>query len=198
MRTNPLDEYLRGIYPGPQRPQYGQRPVETVKIPFERLELRGTRLGFGDTWMFWDGVTVDCAAGTYALEAECYCYGGDARVARVFATRAGRRGTRGAFCGSFGVDAGSACIIDYDAIEGYADHDQEAFNRWMEHQVIGIEPSRSGSILCAPAKTSMVVLDSGFGDGTYAVYEQRDGHELVGAEVVFLTEGAPYPCGAER
>jgi len=195
MSSNPLSEYLRGFaYKSP--PRRGQRPIETLRIPFETFDLRGTRLGFGDTWMFFDGVAIDCAPGTYALEAECYCYGSDARVARVFATLAGRHGTRGALCGSFGVDVASACIVDYDAIEGYADHDEVAFDRWMQQQVVEAAPSWSGSIACPAAKTSLVFFDSGFGDGHYSVYEQRDGHGLVGAEVVFLTADAPYPFGA--
>lgn len=197
MSSNPLNDYLSGFAFKPL-PKRGQRPVETRRIPFETLELRGTRLGFGDTWMFLDGVAVACSSGSYALEAECYCYGSDARVARVSAIRTGRHGKRGALCGSFGVDVGSACIVDYDALEGYADHNAEAYDQWLRQQVIDAEPVQSGSAICAAARTSMVFFACGFGDGYYSVYERRDGHELVGAEVVFLADDAPYPFGEER
>lgn len=193
MASNPLTAYLTQSFGG-ARQKRGQSPDEVVRISFAKFELRGTRLGFSDPWGILDAVPVVCPSGQYGLEAECFRYGSDARIARVIATLAGRRGERGSLYGAFGVDVGNACIFDYDAIEGYADSAGDAFEAWVQGYVDGTW-NRSGTIACAPAKTSVAYFSSGFGDGTYQVYELRDDYEIVGAETVFLEPGTPYPFG---
>ncbi len=194
MSTNPLNEFLSERSAGPASKR-GQLPSASITIPFAEFELRGTRLGFSDPWQLMDAVAVICPSGQYALEAECYCYGDDKRVARVMATVSGRHGERGALYGEFGVDVGNACIFDYDAIEGFADADAEAFDEWGRHHIVDGARSLSGSIPCATAKSTLVYFASGFGDGTYSVYERRDDYEVIGAEVVFLTGEETYPFG---
>ncbi len=194
MPTNPLNDYLSNRDNGPA-PKRGQSPSEIICIPFATFELRGTRLGFSDPWQILEAVPVECLPGSYALEAECFRYGTDGRVARVLAMRSGRRGERGALYGEFGVDVGNACIFDHDAIEGYVDSDEDGFDRWGQEYIVDAAPSFSGSIPCTPAKSTIVYFASGFGDGTYSVYELRDDDGIVGAEVVFLNELEPYPFG---
>ena len=142
-----------------------------------------------------DAVPVVSPSGLYVLEAECFRYGGDCRIARVTATCARRRGERGSLYGAFGVDVACACIFDYDAIEGYADSDEDDFVQWVDHFIIGMTGAVCGSIACPPARTTVEYFASGFGDGTYAVYELRDDYEVVGVEVVFLEDDASYPFG---
>lgn len=194
MATNPLTAYLGQSFGGATQ-RRAQAPDEIVRISFATFELRGTRLGFSDPWGILDAVPVVCPSGRYGLEAECFRYGSDARIARVMATLAGRQGERGSLYGEFGVDVASACIFDYDAIEGYADSAGDAFEQWVEDNIPGRMTDPSGTIACVPAKTSVEYFASGFGDGTYPVYELRDDYEIVGAETVFLEPGEPYAFG---
>ncbi len=46
--------------------------------------------------------------------------------------------------------------------------------------------------------TTMLIVESGFGDGTFPVYELRRGSERVGIETVFINPGEPYPFDAEK
>ena len=194
MSANPLHEFLSERPSGPAS-RRGQLPSASITIPFATFELRGTRLGFSDPWQILDAVAVVCPPGQYALEAECYCYGTDRRVARVLATASGRHGERGPLCGEFGVDVGNACILDYDAIEGFADADAQAFDEWGQRNIVDGARALSGSIPCTTARSTVVYFASGFGDGTYAVYERRDDYEIIGAEAVFLTGEETYPFG---
>jgi hypothetical protein len=194
MATNPLNAYLSRSF-GRATQKRGQSPDEMVRISFANFELRGTRLGFSDPWGILDAVPIICPSGRYLLEAECFRYGSDARIARVAATLAGRQGERGSLHGAFGVDVGNACIFDYDAIEGYADSAGGAFGKWVEDNINEHLRAQSGMIACVPAKTFVEYFSSGFGDGTYPVYELRDDYEIVGAETVFLEPGTPYAFG---
>lgn len=195
-QTNPLGDYLRR-YTFLPPPSHGQQPAETLVIPFGTFDLKGTRLGFCDTWMVPEGVAVTCEPGRYALEALCLCYGTDARVARVSARRAGEHGQRGPSCGTFGVDVGSACIFDFDVMEHFADRAPAAVDRWGQKHIVDDPPHFSGTVACRPARTSIVFFDSGFGDGIYTVYELRGDQGIVGAEAVFLEPDHPYPFGQE-
>ena len=194
MASNPLTACLRQSL-GDGTARRGQQPDEIVRIQFASFELRGTRLGFSDPWQLFDAVPIFCPSGHYALEAECFRYGSDTRVARVIATLAGRQGERGSLYGAYGVDVGSACVFDYDAIEGYADSAADAFQQWVDDNIPDRMTDPSGAIPCDPARTTVEYFPSGFGDGTYPAYELRDDYEIVGAETVFLEPGAPYAFG---
>lgn len=194
MSTNPLNAFLTAASDAPP-PTHGQRPTEIVRIPFATFELLGTRLGFGDTWQTSEEVAVYCEPGTYQLEAVCYGYGSDRRVAAVRATRTAGTVTRGPLRGEFDVDVGSACLYDSDVIDGYTDHASAEFDRWVQEAIIDAALPLSGTVTCAAARTSLVHFDCGFGDGSYPVFELRDGEEVVGAEAVFIAEDQPYPFG---
>lgn len=195
MSDHPLIAYQRK-HAGDPSPKRGQRPDDVVLILFADFELRGTRLGFSEPWAILDAVPVFCPSGSYVLVAECLRYGNDCRIARVTATRARRTGVRGALYGAIDVDVGNACVFDYDAIEGYADSDENAFENWIDANIVGKTTPFAGSVACDSAKTTIEFVTSGFGDGTYSVYELRDDYDIVGAEVVFLDTDEPYPFGA--
>jgi hypothetical protein len=193
MPDNALRKYLLTRRTGNRTVAKGDRPQVSDLVRFGSFALKGTRLGCGDPSQLPLGVYVDCAPGTYELEAECFVYAGDARLARASVMRADSRGARGRHLGRVGVDLAMACFFDADRLDDFANGQPDEYDEWIEDQVVMCDWVESGTLDCRPAKTKIPYFEVGFGDGEYDVFELRDAEVTVGLELVCLEADAPYP-----
>jgi hypothetical protein len=189
-----INEYFRTFRYDPQ-PAHGSPPTAVVWAHVGELEVRGFRVYVGDSWaIVADGVQVNVLPGIYRLDAECFAYGQDGRVARLRGILSGRVPTSRRPAGHFSVDVASAGVIDADSIEAWACDDPEAFEAWGEAFVDSRidDHDIAGFFFCPGARVSMVHISTGFGDGTYAIHQLMDGGDVVGFELEFLKPGQGY------
>jgi hypothetical protein len=101
---------------------------------------------------------------------------------------------RGNCRGTFGVDVASAAICDGDVLDQFALNNSDEWEKWSEsfiHRPFE-EVGLLGTFACDPAATDIFYCSTGFGDGSYPVYELLEAGKVVGAEVVFLLPTQSY------
>jgi len=186
--SDALHQYFKQFTWSPQ-PKNGAKPLERRMFKVADLPVRGQHLGFGDAWAAPnDSVTVPVPAGIHEVHVEAFSYGTDGRIGRLMVYLPGAEPVRGKLAGEFGVDVAAAAVFDGDVLEVFMNEDEESWESWLdgytnrdyeELDVAGVYP-------CEEADTAMVYCSTGFGDGSYEVFELvRDGR-VVGAEAVFL------------
>lgn len=192
--SDALRQYFSQFTYSPQ-PEDGAPPLEWRQFKVADLPIRGACLGFCDAWATPnDAVTVDVPAGTYEVHVEAFSYGTDGRIARLMAFLPGVTPIRGKAVGEFGVDVATAAVFDVEVLERFMDSDEAAWEGWIDGYTMREydELDRAGLYPCADAGTAMVYCSTGFGDGSYQVFELvRDGL-VVGAEAVFLQPEQGY------
>ena len=176
-------------------PPQGSAPTQVVWTSVGELEVKGHRIYAGDSWAIAaESISFAVPPGRYVITAECFAYGADARVARVRGLLPGREHTTAKLEGEFGVDVGSAGVIDADSLDRWADANEEDFESWsQEYMDTRVEDqSMAGFFPCPEARVAMLHCSTGFGDGVYQAFTLRDGGETVGFELVFLKPGQGY------
>lgn len=176
-------------------PAQGSAPTEVVWTSVGELDVRGKRIYVGDSWAIAaDSISFAMPPGRYVITAECFAFGTDGRVARVRGMLPGRRHDASRLEGEFGVDVGSAGVVDADSLDRWADENEEDFESWCQEFVdTRLEDQRvAGFFPCAGARVSMLHTSTGFGDGMYEAFTLLDGGEPVGFELVFLKPGQGY------
>lgn len=177
-------------------PEHGSLPTEVVWTNVGQLEIKGNRIYAGDSWSISaDSVCFGVPSGKYEITAECFAYDTDPRVARVRGLLPGRQPNGTRLEGEFGVDVGSAGVMDADSLDRWADADENDYERWiqsfMDSQVKD-SSAVAGFFPCSGAGVAMLHICSGFGDGCYEALSLLDDEEPVGFELVFLKPGQGY------
>lgn len=183
-----LRAYFKQFTWSPQ-PEGGAKPLERRLFKVADLPVRGKHLGFGDAWAAPnDAVTVPVPPGTYEVHVEAFSYGTDGRIARLIVHLPGAAPVRGKAIGEFGVDVATAAVFDADVLEDYMDDDEESWEGWLDEYTTRDfeELDMAGLHPCPDADTAMVYCSTGFGDGSYEVFELLREGRVVGAEAVFL------------
>ncbi len=188
-----LADFLESTLTGPEADQ-GTLGTESDWLFHCEFEVQGTRLQMLDVSMAGndgEGVILDVSPGVYVVEARVMTYGIDRRISRVRIHPKGAVGTLGEVTGEVGVDLAAVAICDVDRLAGWAQAEEAEWQRWGHPLWYG-RTTPAGIYACAPAKTIVPFIDTGFGDGTYPVqylmYESRP----VGLEAVFIPAGTPY------
>lgn len=192
--SDALRQYFKQFTWSPQ-PEDGAKPLERRQFKVADLPIRGASLGFGDAWAAPnDAVTVDVPAGTYEVHVEAFSYGTDGRIARLMVYLPGAAPIRGEAVGEFGVDVAAAAVFDAEVLEGFMDDDEESWEGWLDEYTARDyeELDVAGVYPCPDADTAMVYCSTGFGDGSYEVFELRRYGQVVGAEAVFLRPDQGY------
>ena len=144
-----------------------------------------------------DGLVIDCAPGDYHLDARVMAYGDDARIARLRVARTGVAGRRGPQLGETWTDTAQTAICDLDHFSAAWGTDDEASYARMEDALA--EGSSHGiAVLDAAAHAVAPFVTSGFGDGTFAVYDLVSDAGRAGFEVEFILDDEPYPFAAHH
>jgi len=188
-----LADFLARTPSGPEVAS-GTPGEESDWLFFCDFELRGARLQILDVYMAGnldEGVILNAAPGTYAIEAKVMTFGIDRRVSRVRVQPKGRQGTLGEPAGEVGVDLAAIAVCDVDRLAPWAQADEDQWQQWGEDLWFG-RTDMAGIYSCRPADTVVPFIDSGFGDGTYPVHYLTENGRPIGLEVVFLPPGTPY------
>ncbi len=136
MSMNTLRELLDEARDSSARPEPGIAPLDEITLDCGSVAIRGTRIGICDPGQVPDGISVPCVPGTYDIEAHCYLYGGDARVAWVRVKRRESSPSLGPTIGDFGVDLAMACIFDADPLDELVEAKPEGYSEWIEESVV--------------------------------------------------------------
>ena len=174
-------------------PAQGSPGTETEWMHCCGFELKGTRLWVGDLAFVPAedaGVSAELPPGKYEIAVMGVAYGEDHRAARLRV--ASSDGALGAELGTFGTDWGMAGVCDMDRMDGLVERDEEGYMEWLS-EFMGQDFATPGVAACEPADTKVIYTPSGFGDGTFTVFELRAGDALVGLEVEFIASETPYP-----
>ncbi len=192
MKDNKLKAFLKKFDGSPAEP--GTVAEWRSGLSAGSLQLTGGRLGIADAWQVPGGLTIALDPGDYEVEAVCAVFGSDARVARIQVRKKGLIGDSAELLGEFDADSAAAGVFDADAMLEFADRSPESHQNWadrfIDHHCGGAE---TGTFACRGAKTSVVFLPTGFGDGRYPVHALRRADELIGVEAVFIRDDTPYP-----
>lgn len=179
----------------PDRPQLGQPGVESDWLRLGEFDLVSGRMiavdvraGSPD-----DSPVIDLPPGRYRAECQGVAYGASRWVSRLRAVREGGEGERGAEIGEAWADAANIGLADVEPFSVFSaallaaewdDPIYRPFNSGNTVRMLHLDP---------PGGAWMPLVQSGWGDGTFPVYELVDGGERVGVEVEFIRHAMPYP-----
>lgn len=169
-------------------------------LPFHTLALKGNALQFVEVRVLglrgakeYECIEIPAAPGSFAVECRGARYGADVRVAGMRAYPVGAAVVRGKHLKDLPVDLGGIAVVDIAAVHGSMQEDSDAHEEWLEDILYGDSDAAAQIARWKPTKTEIPFVDGGFGDGSYATYELRQGKQVVGLEVEFIAEGAEYP-----
>ena len=141
-----------------------------------------------------DGLLIELPPGKYEVQAQVLDYGGDRRPARLRIQLAGSNAAMGAEIGKTWTDTATTGICDFEIFSAAWGEDSDASFEIIKP---ALEDNHHYGVAVLDANVGAVMpfLHSGFGDGTYPVYELVAEGRRVGFEVEFIPEGKAYPFG---
>lgn len=189
-----LKAYLRAK--GTGRPGKGAKGIPSEWFPVCKLKLAGPKLLVIDPSFApaaTDGLLVRAAPGNYAVSAKCLYFNGDRRIARLRLLLEGAtKAVVGARVGKTWSDTGAIGVIDHKVFsEAWGDDDDASYERIRE--TIEDVEFCDVAILSRAKGAIMPFVESGFGDGTFPVYELLEKRRRVGIEVEFIADAKSYP-----
>ncbi len=192
-----LNEYLK--IDGRRDVRKGALGKETGWIPFDELKLRSGKLFITDPIAgvgMEEGLGVELPPADYRLEAKVMDYGQDKRISRLRIVLPDGDAEIGEQIGSTWTDVGSTGVCDHEdlakALEDYHENRDALYDR-VDEEVWRDGIGHGSVILDEKSSGAMHVVNSGFGDGEFPVYELLSASGRVGCEIEFISRGTPYP-----
>lgn len=140
-----------------------------------------------------DGLLVEMPPGRYLIRARVMDYSGDRRVSRLRVLSPGSTPTVGVQIGETWADTAAVAVCDFTVCS-------RAWERLGEDTATNrLEVARDSGYPCGvfeldPEVSACVpYVDSGFGDGTFPVFELMQEDKRVGFEIEFIAREEPYP-----
>jgi hypothetical protein len=169
----------------------------TAWMDFCQFRLRGAKFLIVDASFLpskEDGLLVRATPGEYLLQAQVTAYGSDRRISRLRGLLKGTQGKLGAKLGETWTDTATTAICDFQLFSKAWGADDEISYAKIEK---GLEAAENHGIAVLDKDREAVApfVASGFGDGTFPVYELVQRRRRVGFEIEFIAEGVPYPFG---
>lgn len=182
-----------------QRKTVGHEATEqgttTEWMDFCHLDLQGPEFLIADASFLpseEDGLLVKAPQGRYLLQVKAMEYGDDTRPSRLRAALLGTTPHLGAKLGETWTDTATTGICDLRRFSAAWGEDDESSLAKVEEAISAAE--NFGIVTIGAAAGAVApFLQSGFGDGTFPVYELVEGDRRVGFEIEFIEDGAPYP-----
>jgi hypothetical protein len=176
-------------------PEQGHLGTQSEWLDFCEIGLSGLRFLVVDASFVpsaEDGLLIEAPPGQYEVQAKCIDYGGDVRVSRLRVSLKGKQYRLGPELGKTWTDTATTGLCDYEVFSrAWGDDDDASYEK------ISGTNEESGNcgiaVLDAGTGALMPFVSSGFGDGSYQVFELLDGPQRVGFEVEFIPEHSPYP-----
>jgi len=141
---------------------------------------------------FEPAVTVDLQAGIYEVSRRRVAYGDDVRVGGFRAVLLGTEWNKGDQIGESWSDTATQGFCDIVAFTDAMpeDHESDYFEVFEDMlvtddwSVVDLDPKKHARLF---------VVGSGFGDGSFPVFELLSDGNRVGVEVETIAPGTPYP-----
>jgi hypothetical protein len=186
---------------GARKPKEGQRGQVSEWLPFHRLTLVGSALQLVERRVLGlrgnenpECVEIPVAPGVFEVRCKGIRYGNDARIAGLRAYPEGTEVKRAKKLGEIPVDLAAISVVDIEPLEPSVDEDEERYEDWIDEVLY--ESDSDSSIGCdvwEPLQMDLPFVVSGFGDGVYDVWALKAKRKVVGMEIVFIEDDAPYP-----
>ena len=182
------------------KPQQGQKGEFTDWLAFHELQLSGDALQFTETRVLGlrgndehECHEIPASPGIYAVECRGVSFGADLRIAGLRSYPKGKSVTRGNKVSEIPVDMGGVSVVDIAAIHSSMQEDEEKYEEWIEEVLFGDDDvSKYTFHTWEPTSTKIPSVESGFGDGTYDLFELISDGSVVGLEVEFINENDTY------
>ncbi|MES1180595.1 MAG: tetratricopeptide repeat protein, partial [Verrucomicrobiota bacterium] len=182
------DEFLK------LTPETGE---QTDWLDFCELELKGANFLIVDAQFVpseKDGLLVALSPAKYSVQGKAINYGGDRRVSRLRVFQNGSNLRLGDEIGKTWTDTANTGICDFETFSKAWGNDDDASYKIIEPffeslNDVGI------AVLAAASGAIMPFVHSGFGDGTFSVFELQAEGKRVGFEIEFITDDEKYPFG---
>ncbi|MBV6458749.1 MAG: hypothetical protein HONBIEJF_01887 [Fimbriimonadaceae bacterium] len=149
----------------------------------------GDRIWLGDA-CFWsseeDGLFIKLAPSRYQVEVRVADYGSECRIAGLRAFREGVKPNLGTELGKTWADTGTQGFCD---AASFAAATQEMTDDVSE----AAQDAGLVAAISLPTGHTMFVVECGFGDGEWPVFDLKDGPDQVGFQVDFIKPGEEFP-----
>lgn len=166
-------------------------------LEFCDLELKGSRVLVVDAQFVpseKDGLLIELPAGKYAVQTQVTNFGGDRRISRLRVLPHGCASQFGAQIGETWTDTATTGICDFETFAKAWGTDQDGSYQIIEPFLV--EGSAFGvAELEVASGAVMPFVQSGFGDGSFAVFELTENGRRTGFEVEFISSDEKYPFG---
>jgi hypothetical protein len=141
-----------------------------------------------------DGLLVKSPPGQYRVQAKGTAYGTDRRVSRLRAFQEGSTGILGEQIGEAWTDTARTAFCDFKVFAKAWGKDDEASFAKIETMLDEAE-NQGVAVLDKAVGAVAPFVPSGFGDGSFPVFELTQKGKRVGFEIEFIADNAPYPFG---
>ncbi|HEV2394340.1 MAG TPA: SEL1-like repeat protein [Verrucomicrobiae bacterium] len=139
-----------------------------------------------------DGLLIEAPPGQYEVRAKCIDYGGDARISRLRVSLKGTQPELGPELGKTWTDTAMTGCCDYEVfLKAWGNDDEASYEKISG--TIEESDSHGIAVLAPGTEAVMPFVRSGFGDGSYQVFELLDGTKRAGFEIEFISESERYP-----
>ncbi len=181
-------------------PKQGQTGHFTDWLAFYELQLAGDALQFTETRVLglrgndeYECYEIPVSPGAFVVECKGVSFGADLRIAGLRAYPEGVRTIRGKKVSEIPVDMGGVSVVDIATVYQSMEENREAYEEWIEDTLYGSEEILQFMFHeWELTKTTIPSVESGFGDGTYDLYELISDGIVVGLEVEFINEETTY------
>ena len=165
--------------------------TESEWLPLGEFTLEGPQLYLVDPGLSGsdlEGVKLDSPAGVYGVFIRSMAFGRDHRVSRLRVVLRGSKPSLGPGIGKCQVDTGRFLVCDHRAFSKVR----------AETEAAGLKAffgnmSECGHGVARLSGVPVYHTESGFGDGSYPIFELREATARVGAEVEFIRANEDYP-----
>jgi hypothetical protein len=194
---SPLETYLAEKSSEKNAPTLGRKGKESDWLAFAEFSCKSGKILVIDPGLcriIENGTLITCSPGIYDLHAKVVAYGSEKRVSRL---RVVQRGAQGYSLGDAleeeaVVDVAGLAVCDADALERAWGDDEdstlEALQDWMPIEKAAVE-----LIIPKYPDATLYMVESGFGDGSFPIFELSENGIRVGFEVELIEPGTPYP-----
>jgi len=160
--------------------------VGLVSLPTGTLHITGY---VGDQS---EGFIAPLGAGVFEAKAKTIRYGHEIRMSRVCLVGPNRAPIRGEKIGEAGTDSGTMVLYDLRSY-GEAETHNPKFRDTVLRALLKIGLYFELVPVEGWPAHALLAGSSGFDDGTFPIFELRDGPNVAGVEIVFIKPDQPYP-----
>jgi hypothetical protein len=187
---------------GPRLPYPYRLNGDRISIPLMKdlgwqelgiLPVRSGKVWVGDAQFAaseGDGEVVELAPGNYEGRIRRLNFDGDIRVSHLQLVQVGAVPQRGAQIGETWADTASQGVCDFE-IYRLVSADYEPYWEQSEAALTSGEPGRY--VHDAEREAVLIHTESGWGDGTFKLFELIDDGRRVGIEVEMIDPDDPFP-----